>query len=330
MSRGINQIDVWQACDTLLLAGARPTIERVRQTIGRGSPNTVSPYLDSWFKQLGSRIQDPNAFAANSANSARSATPDPVTQAAKLLWEAAVEQSRVDFDQRLQDGLTTAENNLAAERLRAELAQAEATQATRQNADLLLELRAFDAVVEQGRLLQAAADANLHSAGREIQDLRARLDAAVAELAAGRESARQELDLAQARSSAAERRAALDMDSERTARAKADRRAEALEKKLAALQEDLLTERTESIKQSAKAQTELQQLQQLREAAQQHVRTQSDLNRQLSELSAALVAAQLHAHAARAQSDLAERLMMSKKSSRPSSKERSLAKHRAR
>ncbi|MGS0755137.1 DNA-binding protein [Roseateles sp. GG27B] len=324
MSRGINQIDVWQACDSLLLAGARPTIERVRQTIGRGSPNTVSPYLDSWFKQLGTRIQDPNAFTANSA---RSATPDPVTQAAKLLWEAAVEQSRVDFDQRLHDGLTKAESSVAAERLRAELAQAEATEATRQNAALLLELRAFDTVVEQGRLLQAAADAKLDSAGREIQDLRERLDVAITELAAGRESARQEIDLAQARSSAAERRAALDMDSERTARVKADRRAEVLEKKLASLQEDLLAERTASIEQSAKAQTELQQL---REAAQHEMSTQSDLNRQLTELSAALVAAQLQAHAARAQSDMAERLMLSKKTLRPSSKERSLAKNRAR
>ena len=327
MSRGINQIDVWQACDSLLLAGARPTIERVRQTIGRGSPNTVSPYLDSWFKQLGTRIQDPNAFTANSA---RSATPDPVTQAAKLLWEAAVEQSRVDFDQRLQDGLTTAESGLAAQRLRAELAQAEATEATRQNAALLLELRAFDTVVEQGRLLQAAADAKLDSAGREIQDLRERLDVATTELAAGRESARQEIDLAQARRSAAERRAALDMDSERTARVKADRRAEVLEKKLASLQEDLLTERTASIEQSAKAQTELQQLQQLREAAQHQMSVQSDLNRQLTELSAALLAAQLQAHTARVQSDMAERLMLSKKSLRPNSKERSLAKSRAR
>ena len=320
MSRGINQTDVWQACDTLLLAGARPTIERVRQTIGRGSPNTVSPYLDSWFKQLGTRIQDPNAFTANSA---RSATPDPVTQAAKLLWEAAVEQSRVNFDQRLQDGLAAAEASVEAERLRAELAQAQAAQATRQNAEQLLELRAFDALIEQSRLLQAAADANLANATREVQNLQDRLDLAAAELAAGRESAKQEIDLALARSSAAERRAALDMDSERTARAKADRRAEALEKKLAIAQEDLLAERSASIELSAKTQSELQQL---RDATAEQASKQAALNNQLSELSAALGTAQLEAHAARARSELAERLMMSKKPVRPSSKERSLAK----
>jgi hypothetical protein len=320
MSRGINQIDVWQACDTLLLTGARPTIERVRQTIGRGSPNTVSPYLDSWFKQLGTRIQDPNAFTANFA---RSATPDPVTQAAKLLWEAAVEQSRVDFDQRLQDGLATAEASADAERLLAVRAQARTAEATGQNAALLLELRAFDGVIEQGRLLQAAADVHLESAIREIQDLRDRLNTAITELAAGRESAKQEVDLALARSSAAERRASLDMDAERTARAKADRRAEALEKKLAIVQEDLLAERSAFIELSAKTQSELQQL---KEAAKLQASKQEDLNRQLSDLSAALSAAQLQVHAARAQSELAERLMMSKKPVRPSSKERSLAK----
>ena len=316
MSRGINQTDVWQACDTLLLAGSRPTIERVRQTIGRGSPNTVSPYLDGWFKQLGTRIQDPAAFTA------RSDMPDPVTRAAKLLWESAVEQSRIDFDQRLENGLAGAEASVEVERLRAEQAQARTSEATRHNAELLLELRAIDGVVEQSRLLQVAAEANFESAGREIQDLRFRLDVALTELATGRESARQEIDLALARCSAVERRAALDMDAERMARVKAERRADVLEKKLALSQEDLLAERTASIELSAKTQAELQQW---RDSAKQQVLNQADLNIQLSELSAALAAAQLEAHAARAQSDMAERLMMSKKSTRLSSKERSLA-----
>ena len=55
MSRGINEQDVWKAADALLLEGARPTIERVRLKIGRGSPNTVSPHLESWFARLGAR-----------------------------------------------------------------------------------------------------------------------------------------------------------------------------------------------------------------------------------------------------------------------------------
>lgn len=72
MPRGITQDDVWKACDALLLEGARPTIERVRQKIGSGSPNTVSPFLETWFKNLGGRIKDPGAFAAPPE------LPDPV------------------------------------------------------------------------------------------------------------------------------------------------------------------------------------------------------------------------------------------------------------
>src|SRR4030095_17132254 len=52
-SRGIRPEDVFDAADRLLAEGLRPTIERVRQKIGRGSPNTVSPMLERWFASLG-------------------------------------------------------------------------------------------------------------------------------------------------------------------------------------------------------------------------------------------------------------------------------------
>ena len=45
-SRGIQEADVFAAADALLAEGQRPTIERVRLKIGRGSPNTVSPMLE--------------------------------------------------------------------------------------------------------------------------------------------------------------------------------------------------------------------------------------------------------------------------------------------
>ncbi|NZD48101.1 DNA-binding protein, partial [Sphaerotilus sulfidivorans] len=73
MSRGITEQDVWKAADVLLLEGARPTIERVRLKIGRGSPNTVSPHLESWFARLGARIADPQAFRAPDTDA-----PEPV------------------------------------------------------------------------------------------------------------------------------------------------------------------------------------------------------------------------------------------------------------
>jgi len=85
---GIRETDVWEAADALLLEGARPTVERIRQKVGRGSPNTVGPYLDTWFKGLGARIRDPGAFAAAPA------VPDPIAQAATHFWETALSVAR--------------------------------------------------------------------------------------------------------------------------------------------------------------------------------------------------------------------------------------------
>ena len=106
-ARGISETDVWQAADALLLEGARPTIERVRQKIGRGSPNTVSPYLETWFKHLGARIADPHAFSAPPA------LPDPISQAAAYFWEAAMTQARAEVAVALEAGRAELERHVA-------------------------------------------------------------------------------------------------------------------------------------------------------------------------------------------------------------------------
>lgn len=81
--RGIQYEDVAQAADALLQEGTRPTIERIRLRLGRGSPNTVSPMLEQWFAGLGQRL--------GGAGPASLATgvPDPVMHAAQALWTAA-------------------------------------------------------------------------------------------------------------------------------------------------------------------------------------------------------------------------------------------------
>jgi hypothetical protein len=55
-TRGVQQDEVSAAADTLLAECLRPTIERVRMKIGRGSPNTVAPMLETWFADLGVRL----------------------------------------------------------------------------------------------------------------------------------------------------------------------------------------------------------------------------------------------------------------------------------
>jgi hypothetical protein len=53
---GVRQSDVSHAADTLLRAGNRPTVERIRTQLGRGSPNTINPMLDAWWKTLSARL----------------------------------------------------------------------------------------------------------------------------------------------------------------------------------------------------------------------------------------------------------------------------------
>ena len=121
---GIQELDVWNAADALLLQGERPTIERVRAKLGRGSPNTVSPYLDAWFASLGARIKDPGAFSAPSQ------IPDPVSQAAQHFWQAALACARSEAEERVREreAALQAEGRDLAERERALQARDEVLQ----------------------------------------------------------------------------------------------------------------------------------------------------------------------------------------------------------
>ncbi len=81
--RGVQTEDVWAAADAVLAAGDKPTIERVRQQLGRGSPNTVGPMLDQWFSSLASRLTPQSDTDL----------PPEVKRAANLLWRRAVQSS---------------------------------------------------------------------------------------------------------------------------------------------------------------------------------------------------------------------------------------------
>ena len=85
-TRGITSSDVDRAADTLLRAGSRPTIERVRATIGRGSPNTINPLLDAWWSRLAGRL--------DAGPAALHRLPEPVLHAAEGLWLQALEEAR--------------------------------------------------------------------------------------------------------------------------------------------------------------------------------------------------------------------------------------------
>lgn len=99
--RGVQTADVWDAADAVLMAGQRPTIERVRQKLGRGSPNTVAPMLEAWFAQLGQRLGSMSGGGAGNAAVPGAMTtpgqpqpPATVLDMAQSLWDAALGQAQ--------------------------------------------------------------------------------------------------------------------------------------------------------------------------------------------------------------------------------------------
>lgn len=126
MARGVQENEVFAAADALLAAGERPTVERVRLAVGRGSPNTIGPLLDGWWAQLAERLQHRLALPA---------VPEAVGTALAQVWELA-----------LAAGRQQAEAAVAPERQ--QLAEAQAALAAQ-----------LTAAGDQVRLAQTAAQA---------------------------------------------------------------------------------------------------------------------------------------------------------------------------
>jgi hypothetical protein len=229
MARGITETDVFTACDALLLAGERPTIERVRQKIGRGSPNTVSPMLDAWFKGLGRRLQDPGAFAPAPD------VPDPVLQAAQHFWEVAQAESRRDVDARIAVGLADAE-------ARVDEAVRDVAKAQAAAAGASARVEALEGEVTRARAALDAERLDHRGTATQLEGAAARcgaLETQVAELRQAvideRARADQAIVAANERSDGAERRAAMEIEGERMLRVRVEKAAQVTAKKFEAV-----------------------------------------------------------------------------------------------
>lgn len=98
----ISQADVFAAADALLVMGARPTIDRVRMKLGRGSPNTINDHLDAWWAKLGARLRDlPGQEFPQ--------LPERVAQTLQQLWNEALDGAQAA----LRDTLSHREQTLA-------------------------------------------------------------------------------------------------------------------------------------------------------------------------------------------------------------------------
>ncbi|WDH19933.1 DNA-binding protein [Pseudomonas chlororaphis] len=80
MAVGVPEHEVFAAADAVLARGERPTVERVRLELGRGSPARVGALLDQWWEQLAGRLRGETRLPG---------LPSEVAQAFIAIWQQA-------------------------------------------------------------------------------------------------------------------------------------------------------------------------------------------------------------------------------------------------
>lgn len=91
MAVGVPETDVFAAADAVLARGERPTVERVRLELGRGSPARVGALLDQWWERLAERLRGETRLPGLPAEVAQAFVA--IWQQATTLAQGVVEQS---------------------------------------------------------------------------------------------------------------------------------------------------------------------------------------------------------------------------------------------
>jgi hypothetical protein len=82
----VGLLDVQRAADALLRQGRKPSVAAIRERLGGGSPNTITPLLAKYWEKLGSRLGDgPESLER---------VPEALARVTELLWRRALEEAR--------------------------------------------------------------------------------------------------------------------------------------------------------------------------------------------------------------------------------------------
>lgn len=225
MARGITEEDVHRAADAIVARGERPTIERVRQELGRGSPNTVNRHLDAWWSTLAKRLAPQTDDL-----------PGEVVELARKIWQQVLPKATELAESRL--GEASSAVSVRSERLAQ--AEAELEQHRRQFAEgrIALDRRIGELESALGARDEALQDAkrNGDRSAFELKAAQADVAAAKAALAKANATHAAEASKLAERLAGTEKRLMERLAQEKTAR---DVDGSAARKRIKVLEEDL-------------------------------------------------------------------------------------------
>lgn len=82
----ISALDIQRAADALLRQGTKPSVASLREQLGGGSPNTITPLLAKYWETLGARLEaGPESFER---------VPESLARVTELLWRRALDEAR--------------------------------------------------------------------------------------------------------------------------------------------------------------------------------------------------------------------------------------------
>jgi chromosome segregation ATPase len=163
--RGVSALDVQRAADALLRLGLKPSVAAVREHMGGGSPNTVGPLLEQYWRGLGTRLPaGPEALER---------VPESLARMTEALWLRTLDEARERTKTQYRAATPTQQTLAALEHkvteLTAALAEARA-KTSETESELLTSLRERLDLREQVRQLTAllAAEQELRVQDRGI------------------------------------------------------------------------------------------------------------------------------------------------------------------
>ncbi len=171
MAVGVPEAEVFAAADAVLARGERPTVERVRLELGRGSPARVGTLLDLWWDRLALRLRSETRLPA---------LPSEVSQAFVAIWQQAVRLAGDVAEQSLEEQRQVLTDERTAILAIEDAARQEAAQYRQQAAAAIAQQQ-----VAERRL--ADLERLLEQGLRQIEDLTEQRDGLKEERETGRE-----------------------------------------------------------------------------------------------------------------------------------------------